>query len=340
MPEQHNAENKWPTANGPDPKLFEAIDACRPASDDISLSELRELAAELARDPRLAKVYARVQTLDAAIAEAVVDVPLPDGLHDRLLACVRAAQEAPAAALEIQGSGSTVVTAGPVSTGSVFTSRGLWGASRWPGGWLTACGGLALAASVALMVYLSLPAPQELDADRIVQLALEFHEKTHDAASPMAMPVADNGSRDKLLGQFPLSAAVTPGGRVQWHKVVDFLGRPGVAYEMAGPGGVRATLYAVNLAAPRTAPQLGPSLPTAPLGTPLLETGGRTVAAWREKGLLYVLVVDGELPAYRQFVAPPGRVASREASRPARFSENRATIRRDAIVSVSVAAFG
>jgi len=70
----------------PDPRLLEAIEACRPGSDETSDPEMVLLAAELARHPELDRLYRRVQKIDRAIGDAFRDVPVPSGLADRLLA--------------------------------------------------------------------------------------------------------------------------------------------------------------------------------------------------------------------------------------------------------------
>ncbi len=206
MPQRYGPENhddKSPDGDRPVSRWIEAIDACRPGSDDLAQGELVDFAAELDRNPILAREFRRVQQLDTALVEAVADVPLPEGLQERLLAGLRAASAdaAPAGAPSVQAPVTAAVV--PISQGASNSRSG-----RYLGGWITVGGVAALAASVALMVYLR-PAPTEIGVDEILQLALDDHQRILSAASaPTALPVVDN-TGDK---EFPLSNAVV------WHR--------------------------------------------------------------------------------------------------------------------------
>ena len=69
-----------------DPRIREAMEACRPGSDDLEDPALVFLAEQLAADPKLGHVFERLQRLDGTVAEAFGDVPVPDGLADRITA--------------------------------------------------------------------------------------------------------------------------------------------------------------------------------------------------------------------------------------------------------------
>jgi hypothetical protein len=65
-----------------------------------------------------------------------------------------------------------------------------------------------------------------------------------------------------------------------------------VAYDLPGPGGVRATLYVAH----RDVPGLGSYPPAVPAAG---GTAGYSAAAWQDGETLYVLVVEGDARAYR-----------------------------------------
>lgn len=75
---------------------LERLDAVRPGSDDLSGPEMAGLADALAGDAELRAEFDRRRGWDREIASAIRDVPVPDGLKDRLLA--RLAMPEPASA--------------------------------------------------------------------------------------------------------------------------------------------------------------------------------------------------------------------------------------------------
>ena len=81
-------------------QLREQIDACRPGSRELAAPELAELSQAMANNADVAAEFARSQAFDGAVARALVDVPVPEGLVDRLLAAA-----ANASAVEPPGAG-------------------------------------------------------------------------------------------------------------------------------------------------------------------------------------------------------------------------------------------
>jgi hypothetical protein len=71
-------------------RILEALDACRAGHDDLHDADLAALAARLAEDADLRDRLARVQRLDVRLAEAIDDVPVPEGLAERLLVALAA----------------------------------------------------------------------------------------------------------------------------------------------------------------------------------------------------------------------------------------------------------
>ncbi len=100
---------------------------------------------------------------------------------------------------------------------------------------------------------------------------------------------------------YPYSSNVRSLRGTKWRYVNDFLGRPGVVYDLPGRAGARAALYVV---ACNAAPGLGQS-PASPQNA-FMSAGSRCCAsAWQENGLLYVLVVEGDQSNYEQYLNPP-----------------------------------
>jgi hypothetical protein len=100
---------------------------------------------------------------------------------------------------------------------------------------------------------------------------------------------------------YPFSRAVIFSQGICWREIRDFLGRAGIAYDLPGRNGRRATLYVIK--------QSAEGLGNEPLYRPFT-TGGLSASAWQEGGLLYVLVVQGEPNTYQNYLnLPRGPVA-------------------------------
>ena len=130
-----------------------------PRATTSRVVELHELAAELATNPRLAQMHDRIQSLDAAIARATVDVPGAEGLPaapDGQFGgggCCSGRQET-AAVLVSPGLVTPASIASPESSGRTLPS------GRWPTGRILAYGELA-ASVAAAAIYLGRPAPSQ-----------------------------------------------------------------------------------------------------------------------------------------------------------------------------------
>jgi len=264
-----------------DPRLIEAMEVCRPGSDDVADPALRELADAIESNPEVEAAYERLQAVDSRIAAAFSDVPVPEELQDRILkrlAEARADAAGALAAVVSEGStapadGSTAVEPAPVPPKK----------SRR---WLLAGGGgvAAIAATVALIVFI-LGDPQPVyDRAEVWDRAIG-HFRDNEPGP---------GRTDAEPDDFPLSTAVARGRVVQWRWVSELLGARGVAYDLRGPRGVRATLYVL--------PANVKGLPARPLRRPFT-TRGCSVEAWQQGSLVYVLVVDsGNRRIYQQFL--------------------------------------
>jgi hypothetical protein len=67
-------------------RIREAMDACRPNSQDLHDPELREVADILQNDDEARKMFERSQRLDAKLRTTIREVDVPVGLEQRLLA--------------------------------------------------------------------------------------------------------------------------------------------------------------------------------------------------------------------------------------------------------------
>ena len=275
-----------------DPNILEAMEACRPGSDDRLDPALAFLAAKMEGDPELRELYTRLQRVDSALVDAFHDVPVPDGLAERIMQRLAAARRGPVASAVEAAAGQTATE----EPAAAATSRRRERVSRR---WLLAGVGVVstvLAASVLVAVFFPWPEPETYTKSQVWELAIEFSAGEADVVGEL-VTVA------QPPGDYPFSPDVSqqiPG--IRWRRIEGFLGRQGVAYDMLGEGGAAATLYVVKYSVPDL-----PSLPP-PLG-PSLETGGRSAAAWQSgesRELLYVLVVHGGPRAYRGFLPPPG----------------------------------
>ncbi len=123
-----------------DERILEAIESCRPGSDDVADAGLAYLAAALAADPELDGLYQRTQQVDAVVAGCFRDVPVPEGLRQRLLDRLEAAETAEPGADDQPEAVACV--------DEQATRRGRLPSRRW-----LLAGGLALGAALSIGVF-------------------------------------------------------------------------------------------------------------------------------------------------------------------------------------------
>lgn len=291
-----------------DERLLEAIDVCRPGSDDHQLPETAFLGKLLDREPARQRLFERVQRLDATIEQAIDRVPVPAGLEDRLLAALAAARETALAesgklvaesqfvdapGTEIDSAASSPQEAYAPSVRPPLrrrTSRRVWLVS-----------GLATAAAL-LVGYWFWPA-NEYTHEAVMAFGQDyFSTDMAQAAWGTGTPLA---TKQPPAG-YRLSRFVNARANPQWRSIKSFLGRNGIAYDLQ-LGDTRATLYVVKVAGTPKAPHILPGASQAPLRHPA-SSGVRPTDAWTESGFLYVLVVDGNEQDYQQFISSGGAV--------------------------------
>ncbi len=260
------------------PCLIEAIEACRPQSDDLSQPDLAFLAAELAGNARLGETFERIQDTDAAIGRVFRDVAVPEGLADRLL--VRLAEARQVEATRVRA--DVVLAETAVRR---FRRR------------LAILGLAALAAAAAAVlafwpnIHTHAYSLAEIQTKAMARFQADLEQK------PLGQPVSPSAP----LQAFPVSRDVVVNSGMRWRDVSSLLGGKAIAYDLTLPDGTCATLYAVRLRSgfPKTLPSSAPRTPTQ-------MTQGRSIAVWQNAtpsgGLVYVLAVNGGPSSYRRFL--------------------------------------
>ncbi len=269
-----------------DERILEAIEACRPGSDDVADPALAYLAAELEADAELASLYERLQQVDGLLAAKFRDVPVPEGLQQRLLDRLAAARAERLAEADFEKATKTLAE----DRLEVSPPRQRRISRRVSRRWLAA--GLALTSAAVVLVAVTLrvlfQGTEPYTRDQVLQIAQRFF--TEESPQPGFLLADPNHPPP---GDYPISTDVLQPRGVQWRPISGLLDRDGAAYDM--PGG-RATLYVVRLTVA--------DLPSQPPLKPGRTTGGYCTSAWQVGDLLYVLVVQGDGNSYRRRLAP------------------------------------
>ncbi len=276
-----------------DPRLWEAMEACRPGRDDLADPEMAELARLVAASPELASLHERLQRFDAALADAFHDVPVPEGLESRILARLEAesaARRAPSPELVVAGHDEDLC--------GRSDSRGPRTARRR---WLIAVGGLtAAAAAVLILAFGLLQQTGTITKADLLAGAIEcFVNEMPEEGQPRDPAISPS--------RYPLSPTLIGlvSGRVstiRWRPLDGFLSRSADAFDLIGPEGRVATVYVASCSVN--------GLPAEVPLRPMLSTGETSASAWQEGELVYVVVVGGGERAYeRLFAAGAGPLA-------------------------------
>jgi hypothetical protein len=276
-------------------RICDALESCRPGSNDLDAPDLADIAAQVAQNPHWEEVYERIQNIDLKISAAFQDVEIPAGLEQRLLASLKIAEAEDEFSAALKGATAGDADIGPTAesvAASAIDSKSKKN-RKLSRRWLLASGGLLAAATILIAIFLGIDNSGGYSKRTALEEAIQFFD-ADNSATPGQLLVQVSAPR-----QFPLSVNVRFSDKIRWRMVKNFMGKAGVAFDLPTPRGVRATLYAVD----RTIPDL-PASPANPANS-----GGCYVAAWQEDGLVYVLVVRGSQQNYDQYLHPRGPMA-------------------------------
>lgn len=214
----------------------------------------------------------QMRSFDERLASALDDVAVPDGLRERLLERLQQPASStglpPAVVACVQPLGQP--SAAPASVPLATRSNRRW--------WLAAA---AAAAGLVLSGRWWLLADRA-DGD-VAQLAASWQQRL--TSSWKSMKTLPDGFR------VPRSVAVAP---QRWQPLDRLAGVSGVAWDLSRPGVGRAVLFVARMTSP--------GLPGSPPESPQPISGGQTVAGWQAGGLVYILVVQGDLKDYLRLV--------------------------------------
>ncbi len=247
-----------------DQRVREALEACRPGSEDRLPAELQPL---LDASAELQDLQRRIERADVRIGAAMHEAPVPEGLAERILGAVAAAQQ-------------------PYGHEHRLGHRG----RRW-----FVVGGLAaLAASVLVAFWLGAKRAGPLDETTVLEVACRQFLSEDADGDEQGQLVAEAPAPEG----FPVSRAIARLPQIRWRMVGELLGRRAVAYDFPGAAGRQATLYVFPAGASEV-------VRTRPASNPSQATGGVCASVWREGEHLYVFVVRGDARDYRRFIYAP-----------------------------------
>jgi hypothetical protein len=253
--------------DSPNDPVAEALESCRPGSRDIHGPHLEFLKSEVAKNPQIAATYERLQRLDAKIADAFQNVPIPEGLADRVLNSLTQAQPRPEISRQ--------------KVQQKISRRLLLGA-----GASTVAAGLLTAATLSWMRRKPVSV---LSEQCVLDEAIHYFEHVPQSPSHLLAEVTPPA-------KYPFSQSVVMTHGAKWSTVSDFLGAEGVVYDLLGTNDGQAMLYVLAnvVACTATAPSLQP-----------FTTAGCSASMWKENGLLNVLVVHGDPSIYQRHLRLP-----------------------------------
>lgn len=269
----HNNDSIDPESMDPE-RIIEAIEACRPGSDDAA----EESLAGFADHADYIDLRSRIERIDSKIKKVFADVPVPAGLESRILAALA---DAPTTE-----ESSTTDKPSPVDAGRKTTRRYRH--------WYLGASTVFVAASLLVALLLHITAAPPLGEDSLIQTAMSDFEMPLDG-SPLEK------QWPAVVEEFQPSAdlSLSQCKDIHWKKLDGFLDQRGVVYSFITPDNARARLYVLESTGRI-------DLPNSPPRTPQGDTGGVLAAAWQTGDRLYVLVVDGSRRTYGRLLAPAG----------------------------------
>jgi len=281
--------------------LLHRLDGIAPGTTPSSQEE-HDLVERLSRDSDARQLQQRINQFDNRIRQAMHEVSVPDGLADRILQrLTQSAGEAEASTTDNDSDSVSSAIADSDSPGSpqpiadtTSPAERSRRSAMWVRYWPAVAGALAATLLIGLTFWMS--SVERITPEIALRLALQFHDQHDDAAGVLAIetpPPAD----------LPFSDYLKDDAALRWRRVNDLLGRDGVAFHWG-----RATLYVLPIGLPGKPmrPDMKAEFPTRPGNEPTMTTGGRSLAAWQQDDLVYLLIVDGGEEAYRSVLRRPG----------------------------------
>jgi len=269
-----------------DERIMEALEVCRPEGDDLSDPAMADLAEQLDATPELKRFYDHLRRIDAELSVAFQDVPVPEGLAQRIIDRLAAARAEQAAARVLHEASEAPAT----PPAAQLAAQPTHGSRRRL---LAAAGLLSTTAALLVAALIYLHTRTTYDEPTVLRDAVDFFSREAAQAGHL---LSDRDPPE----DHPISRDVRRLPGTRWREISGFLGCQGVAYDLPGPGDtVKATLYVVKLSVKDLRNAAPPPLPQR-------DTGGYCSAAWQNGKLLYVLVVRGGERDYDDCLAPLG----------------------------------
>jgi hypothetical protein len=208
--------------------------------------------------------------VDEKLAAALHDVSVPEGLAERLLERLRSEEPR---AKDIKPRPAVTVRTATTGRGFVFSA-----------------GVVATAACLLIAVWLGTRQGERLSEQLVLDEAIRSFDVGVDQPGPSL-------AEKPAPTAYPFSRAVLPVRGARWRPLEAFLGRRGLVYDLPGRAGTSAALYVVEAEGIE-------GFDTVPAMRPFT-TAGCCASSWREGGLLYVLVVQGDTATYRAYLNLP-----------------------------------
>lgn len=266
--------------------IKEAIDACRPGSDDVSLPEMSALAESLQDDDQVRGWYDRTQRSDLAIGGVFQDIPIPEGLSDRLVEAIQKVREEPGEESssfvdEAVAEQSDLNTAASVAIPAARRKR-------WKP---LAVVGASLAVIILACFFLLRPDDREITIGKL-----------HSEVSEWIVEVAPSTDWNLDLGEVPAKYIPRDPALLaipqQWCFTETSHDRRTIVYGVSRPGEKEVSAYVFCIHTKGRDITLPNVLPLAPQWT----TGRVSIGAWQRNGMVYILAVQGGEQQYRSYI--------------------------------------
>ncbi len=280
-------------------KLDEAIDACRPLSDDLDQPEFAELAKRIETDAEIRHLFERSQAFDTAVARAIKqDADVPAGLAERLLASLASMQQPESPS---DGQVSLKQASGESVSSDSKARRAGMSRRRWLLG-LVSAGSVAAALCIGAGLY----ARRTLATDEVVTWATDWPDTRIDGTGWKPFSEEIDGY------PIPLTIASLPS---DWQMVSTELSSETVAYDLSGT----RPAYLFVARTWRDCSQL----PNSPPNAPQHVTGPWYIAVWRNsprrngpRHCVYALAFKGPRTRYRDLIQASSGLAQSLRSAP------------------------